>query len=37
MRIVNERDFKHDPYLQSLNIQVDTQEMMKINGTVNEK
>ena len=32
MKIVQQRNFQSDPYLKSLNIKVDTNEMLKING-----
>lgn len=32
MNIMHQRNFNTDPYLQTLNIQVNTQEMLKIRG-----
>jgi len=32
MRIVNQRDFQSDQYLKALNIKVDTNEMLEVNG-----
>ena len=34
MKIVNQRNFQSDPYLKALNIKVDTNEMLKINGNL---
>lgn len=32
MDIVHQRRFQSDPYLKALNVQIDTNEMLKING-----
>jgi hypothetical protein len=32
MKIVNQRDFQSDQYLKALNIKVDTNEMLEVNG-----
>jgi len=34
MKIVHQRNFQSDPYLKALNINVDTSEMLKINGNL---
>lgn len=34
MKIVHQRNFQSDPYLKALNIKVDTNEMLKINGNL---